>query len=230
MIYALILAGGTGTRMGNQGMPKQFLTLNDKPIIIHTIEKYLKMSFIDKYVVVCHEDYCQYMSNLIIEYNLGENICIVEGGQSRMESIENGIKYMLDNYKISKKDVFISIDSVRPIVDENEIKELVNFSKKYLAVTIVNAVKENIIQTNENEEIMKIYSRNRMYKDLSPQAFNIIRFYELLKELSDEEKERITDLCELFVNKNEKVRVIEGSTSNIKITTPIDLKIAKELI
>lgn len=230
MVYAVILAGGTGSRMGNQGMPKQFLTLNDKPIIIHTLEKYIRMKFIDKFIIVCHKEYCRHMHNLLIEYNFDNDILIIEGGESRIQSIQNGVRYLIDNYKITNDDIFISIDSVRPFVDEKEIINLVDNLKIYNASTIVSSVSENIIKINENNEMIKIYSRKNMYKDLSPQAFKVLKFYELLNKVSEEDKIQITDLCELFVRENEKVKIVEGTTSNIKITTPIDLKIARELI
>lgn len=65
MIYAIILAGGSGTRMGNQGIPKQFLTIQDKPIVIHTLENYINMDSINKIIIVCHKQYCEYMEKFI---------------------------------------------------------------------------------------------------------------------------------------------------------------------
>ena len=82
MVYAIILAGGTGTRMGNQGIPKQFLTIQDKPIIIHTLEKFLKINEINKIIIVCHKQYCDYMKNLLIEYGISNDTTIVEGGKT----------------------------------------------------------------------------------------------------------------------------------------------------
>ena len=230
MVYAIILAGGTGTRMGNQGIPKQFLTIQDKPIIIHTLEKFLKINEINKIIIVCHKQYCDYMKNLLIEYGISNDTTIVEGGKTRMDSILQGIKVIIDNNEVSKNDIFISTDSVRPMVRKEELLELIKKSKKYNAVSIVNPIIENIVKLNEDGEIEQIFKREKLFKDLSPQAFNIQKFTECLKKIDKEQLDKITDLSELFINCKEKVATIVGNTDNIKITTPIDIKIVNELI
>ena len=230
MVYAVILAGGNGTRMGNQGIPKQFLTIQDKPIIIHTLEKYLDIKDIEQISIVCHKQYCNYMKNLLIEYDIKEKISVIEGGNTRMESVLAGINQIINNYNINDDDLFISTDSVRPIIRKKEIEELIDKTKKYGAATIVNPIIENIVKINENNEIEKLFKREKLFKDLSPQAFNIKKFINCFDKLNEEEKENITDLTEIFIKNNEKVFAIEGNTDNIKITTPIDIKIVNELI
>ena len=141
-----------------------------------------------------------------------------------------GTKVIIDNNEVSKNDIFISTDSVRPMVRKEELLELIKKSKKYNAVTIVNPIIENIVKLNEDGEIEQIFKREKLFKDLSPQAFNIQKFTECLKKIDKEQLDKITDLSELFINCKEKVATIVGNTDNIKITTPIDIKIVNELI
>lgn len=230
MIYAVILAGGSGTRMGNQGIPKQFLTIQDKPIVIHTLENYINMDSINKIIIVCHKQYCEYMKNLLIEYKMNENISITEGGRTRMESIISGINFLKNNNEISHDDIFISTDSVRPIVRKHEIQELIKKAQQFGASTIVAPIIENIVKINENDEIEEIFKREKFFKDLSPQAFNVKEFLNCLERINESQIDEITDLSELFIKNGKKVATIKGDTDNIKITTPIDIKIVNELI
>lgn len=230
MIYAIILAGGSGTRMGNQGIPKQFLTIQDKPIVIHTLENYINMDSINKIIIVCHKQYCEYMKNLLIEYKMNENISITEGGRTRMESIISGINFLKNNNEISHDDIFISTDSVRPIVRKHEIQELIKKAQQFGASTIVTPIIENIVKINENDEIEEIFKREKFFKDLSPQAFNVKEFLNCLERINESQIDEITDLSELFIKNGKKVATIKGDTDNIKITTPIDIKIVNELI
>lgn len=230
MVYAIILAGGSGTRMGNLGIPKQFLTIQDKPIIIHTLEKYIHIKKIDKIIIVCHKQYCDYMKNLLIEYKMKNNILIVEGGKTRMDSILTGLKEIVDNYKIKDDDIFVSTDSVRPIVKEEEILDLIIKTKQYGATTIVNPIIENVVKINKKNEIETIFKRENLFKDLSPQAFNIQEFLKCIEKISKNELDEITDLSQVFLKCGKSVSIIKGNTDNIKITTPIDMKIVNELI
>src|SRR5699024_8127577 len=124
LIYAEILAGGKGTRMGNVNMPKQFLPLNDKPIIIHTLEKFILNAEFEKILVVTPKEWINYTKDIIAEY-IGENdrIHIVEGGSDRNESIMSGIRYIEEQYGISDDDYIVTHDSVRPFLTHRIIKE-----------------------------------------------------------------------------------------------------------
>lgn len=168
--------------------------------------------------------------NLLIEYKMNENISITEGGRTRMESIISGINFLKNNNEISHDDIFISTDSVRPIVRKHEIQELIKKAQQFGASTIVTPIIENIVKINENDEIEEIFKREKFFKDLSPQAFNVKEFLNCLERINESQIDEITDLSELFIKNGKKVATIKGDTDNIKITTPIDIKIVNELI
>ena len=126
MIYAEILAGGKGTRMGNTEMPKQFLKIGEKPIIIHTLETFLVNTKINKVIVQTPSQWIQHTNDFINKYipkDMIEIIKVCAGGSDRNESIMNGIKFIESNYGIKEDDVIVTHDAVRPFLTHRIIEE-----------------------------------------------------------------------------------------------------------
>lgn len=227
MNYCLLLAGGSGTRMGNTGVPKQFLTLKDKPIIIYSIENILKCKLIDKIIVVCNPAYLDYLENLLAEYDYLDNVCITEGGANRLLSARNGIKYIEKNYTIKEEDIVLAHDSVRMFTSQRILEENIVNAKKYGAATTVYMLEETIVEAGEDGLLYRAYPRENRYSDQSPQTFNVKKFLYCYKKLSDEQKNSFTDLTEVLYMNNQKVFPVIGDKENIKITTPFDLVLAE---
>ncbi|WP_148630580.1 2-C-methyl-D-erythritol 4-phosphate cytidylyltransferase [Bacillus sp. E214] len=231
MIYAEILAGGKGTRMGNTNMPKQYLPLNNKPIIIHTIEKFMLNDRFDKILVVTPKEWINHTKDIIRKF-IGENnlIVVVEGGKDRNESIMSGIRYIEETFGINDDDVIITHDSVRPFLTHRIIEENIDASLKYGAVdTVIEAI-DTIIQSEDGEVISDIPVRDTMYQGQTPQSFNIKMLTEHYNSLTDEQKRILTDACKICALKGEKVKIVKGEVFNIKVTTPYDLKVANAII
>lgn len=232
MIYAEVLAGGKGTRMGNINMPKQFLTIGDVPIIIHTIEKFLLNDQFEKIVVVSPKEWINYTQDIIRKF-IGDHsrIEVVEGGKDRNESIMSGINYIEATFGINDDDIIVTHDSVRPFLTHRIIEENIKFGLKHGAVdTAISAVDTIIQSVDGGEFIDNIPVRSTMYQGQTPQTFNIKRLKEHYASLSVEEKEILTDACKIFSLKGDKVKIVDGELFNIKITTPYDLKVAKALL
>jgi len=232
MIYAGILAGGTGTRMGISNMPKQFLDLGNKPIIIHTIEKFLLEPEIDKIVVGVHEDWISHAEDLVEEYisTFKDRIIIVAGGSDRNTTIENIIKAINDYKELTDEDIVITHDSVRPFITLRIIKDNIRLAKECDAVdTVVEAV-DTIVESTNGEYITNIPNRAHYYQGQTPQSFRCKDFLGLYNSLTSEEKQILTDACKIFVIKGKEVALAKGEYSNLKITTVTDLKIAKSML
>ena len=232
MIYAGILAGGTGTRMGISNMPKQFLDLGNKPIIIHTIEKFLLEPEIEKIVVGVHEDWISHAEDLVEEYisTLKDRIIIVTGGSDRNTTIENIIKAIDDYKELTDEDIVITHDSVRPFITLRIIKDNIRLAKECDAVdTVVEAV-DTIVESTNGEYITNIPNRAHYYQGQTPQSFRCKDFLSLYNSLTSEEKQILTDACKIFVIKGKEVALAKGEYSNLKITTVTDLKIAKSML
>ncbi|QFK72897.1 2-C-methyl-D-erythritol 4-phosphate cytidylyltransferase [Pradoshia sp. D12] len=231
MIYAEILAGGKGTRMGNTNMPKQYLPLNKKPIIIHTIEKFILNDRFDKILVVTPKEWINHTKDIIKKFiGINDRLIVVEGGKDRNDSIMSGIRYLERTVGINDDDVIVTHDSVRPFLTHRIIEENIDMSIKYGAVdTVIEAI-DTIIQSEDGEVISDIPVRDTMYQGQTPQSFNIKTLITHYNSLTEEQKEILTDACKICALKGEKVKLVRGEVFNIKVTTPYDLKVANAII
>lgn len=229
MIYAEILAGGKGTRMGKTERPKQFLMLKNKPILIHTLEQFLKCENINKVLVCCPNEWVSYTEDLIKEYLPDSNIDIVVGGSTRNETIMNGCKFIKEKYGLTSDDKIITHDAVRPFVTERIINDNIKALEEAIAVDTVIPATDTIVESIDGKEISNIPNRAFMYQGQTPQSFNIEKLIDLYNSLTKEEKDILTDACKIFSIKGYKVSIVNGESYNIKITNITDLKIADAL-
>lgn len=231
MVYALLLAGGRGERMG-ANIPKQFICINDVPIIIYTLKKIIKNKNIDKVIICCHEDYTEYMKELIKQY-CGDKKSIIDvckGGKTRLETAICGIEFIKQKNKINDEDIFVAHDGVRPFVSQRIIDENIFNAQLYGAATTSTYLIETIQQVNYKNEIVRLLPRENMFSGQSPQTFNINKFLRYYSMLDKEKLKNITDLAEVFVLNDDGVKIVIGEKENIKITTRFDLLIAKEFL
>lgn len=231
MIFAGILAGGIGSRMGSTELPKQFLPLGDKPIIIHTIEKFLLNEKIHEIYIGVPKEWVLYLNDLILKF-LDSNIKIkvIAGGEDRNETIMNLVKEIQLTYGENEDDIIITHDAVRPFVSSRIIDENIEKAIEFGACdTVISAIDTIVISQNE-VTISEIPERKYMYQGQTPQSFKINLLKNFYNELTSQEKEILTDACKICVVKKYPVYLVEGSIENLKITTPSDYKIAKAMI
>lgn len=234
MIFGAILAGGTGSRMGLTNMPKQFLELGDKPIIIHTLQKFLLNLKFDVIYLGVHENWTGYMEDLIEKYIVDEEnknrIKIISGGADRNSTIMNIVEDIEKNYILTNEDIIVTHDAVRPFITSRILEENIEISLKYGACDTVIPAIDTIVVSENNEIIKEIPNRQYMYQGQTPQSFKILELKNLYNELSKEKKEILTDACKIFVIKGKEVHLVRGEISNLKITTQEDYKIAQAMI
>ena len=221
MIFAAILAGGIGSRMGGTDTPKQFLNLGDKPVIVHTIEKFVINSKFDKILVLSPKSFINHTNNLIVEY-FGENsnIVVLEGGQTRNDTLINAIDYINENFEIDDDSIIVTHDSVRPFVTHRIIEDNIKAAKEFGACDTVIPATDTIVESVDSEVITNIPIRDNFYQGQTPQSFKI----------NERETNILTDACKIFVLKNEDVYLVDGEITNIKITYPYDLKLANTIL
>ena len=124
MIYGVVLAGGVGSRMGNVGKPKQYLLVGDKPILIHTLEKFYMQSEFEKVLVLCPTEWISHTKNLVRKYMKDtERIVVLEGGETRNETIMNSIAYIEKEGNLNEDTIIVTHDSVRPFVTQRILEE-----------------------------------------------------------------------------------------------------------
>lgn len=232
MIFGAILAGGVGSRMQMSNMPKQFLNLGDKPIVVHTLEKFLLCKDIDKVYVGVHASWVDYMEDLVEKYVSfrKEDVVCVAGGEDRNGTIMNIVQSIEDTYGESDENYIITHDSVRPFVTARIIEDNIIDVKKYDACDTVVTATDTIVVSKDGQVIADIPERKLMYQGQTPQSFKISLLKRLYNELTDEEKQILTDACKICLMRNVPVHLVDGEVSNIKITTVSDYKIAQAMI
>lgn len=232
MIFGGILAGGMGTRMHISDMPKQFLPLGEKPIIIHTIEKFLLCQEVDHLYIGVHENWILHMEDLIEKYIKMKKDCIhiVEGGSDRNSTIMNIITAIEQEFGESEEHYIVTHDAVRPFVTARILKENIDAVLRYKACDTVTGAIDTIVVSEDGKFISDIPKRNQMYQGQTPQSFHINLLKRLYHELTEEEKSILTDACKICVVRNVPVKLVEGEISNLKITTVSDYKIAQAMV
>lgn len=231
MVVAGIVAGGIGSRMGQNVIPKQFLEVAGKPIIVHTIEKFMTSSVIDYIVVGVHRDWQSVMKDLIKKYfNDDGRITITVGGATRNDTIKNIVETAKEDFKADMDTIMVTHDAVRPFVSLKVIEENVNAAKEYGVCGTVIGATDTIVQSDNGKYVTDIPVRNEMYQAQTPQSFKISIFDEVYESLSEEELNIVTDACKLFYLRSYRVRFVTGDVSNFKITYPFELKMARVIM
>ena len=219
----VIPAAGMGSRM-KMRKNKLFLKLDGKPILYHTLKTFIDNSFIEDIIIVMQENEIEYCKkNIVNLFKTKKNIKIVVGGKSRKESVFNGIKAANE-----KTDNIIIHDGARPLITNDIINKVLGALENEEAVTTGVNVKDTIKIKDHNDYVVKTVNRNNLTSIQTPQGFR----YELIKKAHQENTfdKSITDDAYLIELMNKKVKIIEGSYENIKITTPIDITVAKEIL
>ena len=231
MIFAAILASGIGSRMGGTDTPKQFLALGNKPVIIHTIEKFVINDDVDEIIVLTPKNFINHTNHLIEKYiPNNDNIVVIEGGETRNGTILNSISYIEESYGIDEESIIITHDSVRPFLTHRIIEDNIEAAKKYGACDTVIPATDTIVESINAKTIESIPVRDYYYQGQTPQSFNIKKLFNLITSLTEEESNILTDACKIFILKDEDVHLVDGEVTNIKITYPYDLKLANTIL
>ena len=227
--YALIFAGGTGQRMNTKSLPKQFLIVHGKPIIVHTVLHFQNCNQIDGIVVVCIKEYIEYMQKLVSEYNLNKVVSVVEGGNSGQASIFNGLKKLASLYGENNEDIVLIHDGVRPLIDEQLITDNIKCTKKNGNAISASKAIETII-TTDNGNITAIENRSSCYYAKAPQSFYLKDVYECHLQAIKEGKLDFIDSASMARYYGLNLNIVQCSSENIKITTPMDFYLFKAIL
>lgn len=227
MNIAVILAGGSGTRMGSD-IPKQFIDIYGKPMIIHTIESFDVNSNIDKIVIACKEEWQEDLKIWIRKFGLNKVKYIVSGGATRQESVYNSIR-ALDGV-CTGDDILVIHDAARPLISQRIINENIEGAKEYGAVDTVIPTADTIVRSLDGKTINNVPVRSELYLGQTPQSFK----YDLIKSAHEASIENstsdATDDCQLILGINKNVHLVNGDKLNFKITTFEDLLLLKSVI
>ncbi len=230
-VYGVVLAGGIGSRMGNVEKPKQFLEIGGKPIIIHTLEKFVLHPGFEKVLVLTPRAWVSYTKDIIRrQIPAGDRVEVLEGGETRNETIMNAIRYIEAQGHLDDETIIVTHDSVRPFVTHRILDENIRYAQQYGATDTVIPATDTIVESRDNDQITDIPNRKYMYQGQTPQAFCAKRLKDFYDAMTDEEKNILTDACKIMVLKGEHVHLVQGEVFNIKITYPYDMTVANALL
>ena len=229
MNIAMIIAGGKGTRM-NQNIPKQFLNIHDKPVIVYTMQAFQKHPEIDAILVVCLDGWQEILKAYARQFNITKLRWVVSGGENGQESIHNGLAELEKECK--KDDLIMVHDAIRPNVSQEIISNSIAECRLHgSAITVIPCVEAMLLREEENGTSAKaLISRDALARTQTPQTFPVSR---LLWAHEEAERRGITNStasCTLLVALGETVHFCPGSEKNIKITTTEDIEIFKALL
>ena len=214
----IIVAGGTGKRM-QENLPKQFLEINNKPIIFHTIEQFLKFDSTIDFVISLHPDYVDYWKELIQKHNFIFDHKITLGGKERFHSVQNALELVEDNSIVGIH------DSVRPFVSQTTIKNCFETAlKNGSAIPVIDSINSLRLITDNGNEII---NRDIIKAVQTPQYFDsktIKQCYQM------DYSRKFADDASVYEAVGYKIHLCKGNEENIKITSPIDLIIGKEIL
>ena len=218
--YAVIVAGGSGTRMGGS-TPKQFLLLNDKPILYYTLKVFLEAYEDVQIILVLPEEYTELGREIIDAYFDYSRIQITSGGETRFHSVKNGLALA------DKESIIFIHDAVRCLVTIDLIHRCFENALKTGSAVPALRSKDSVRLLNEKENDNEVLERSKVVFIQTPQTFHsriLVPAFEI------DYKERFTDEATVVEAFGLKISLIEGEESNIKITRPIDLFVAEKLL
>ena len=216
--YVVLLAGGVGKRMGIS-IPKQFLEVNGKPIIVYSIENF---------VVVCVKDWIDKVNELIEQYSLTKVKWVIEGGSTGHDSIRNGVFFLKD--KVEPDDFIIVHDAVRPILPQKAIDEVIRVAHEKGNASSSIACHPPIVYTEDFESGITDVDREHVMLTASPQAFKYSLALKCYEQAEKENFHNSTFTSSLLIHCGERVYFAKGTTNNIKITHKEDLALFKALL
>jgi 2-C-methyl-D-erythritol 4-phosphate cytidylyltransferase len=226
----IIFAGGSGTRMGETDVPKQFLEVDGLPIIIRTLDIFESNPLIDEIYIACKEEYIGHLRELVAEHKISKVINVVSGGVTAQHSIFNGIS---EARKKNDDDAIVLIhDGVRPFLAHDLIDRLIDCVRRKGNAITATPCQETIIVSEDGKNVGQVPYRKETFSAQAPQAFrlgDVLGAHEKIRE-TNPNYENMVDQCTIFRTLGKPVNMVEGNFGNIKITNPEDVYILKALL
>lgn len=227
MNIALLTAGGSGTRM-LQDIPKQFMTINDKPIIIYTMEIFEKHPSIDKIIVACKEGWENILESYAKQFKISKLDKVVCGGKTGHESIRKMLDYAIEKY--DDNDIALVHDGNRPMLSADIISNSISICKqKGCAITAIPC-NDALLYTEDKVTSTKQISRDLLVRTQTPHTFKLKDLFDMHIEAEERGIKNSVASCTLAIELGKEIYFTPGSEKNIKITVPDDVEIFKALL
>ncbi|MFT9456441.1 MAG: IspD/TarI family cytidylyltransferase [Liquorilactobacillus hordei] len=227
MNIALVIAGGVGKRM-QQDIPKQFLTVDNCPVIIYTLKAFQKHPSIDVIAVVCVAGWENVLEAYAKQFNITKLKYIVAGGKNGQDSIRNGLLKLREEYE--KNDVVLVHDAIRPMVSDEIISDCIVTTRKYGSAISTIPCAEAMLETENGVQSLGSYPREKLRRTQTPQGFYLGELCDAHQQALEQGINNSVASCTLYVELGKQVHFSSGSEKNIKLTTTDDIAIFKALL
>lgn len=228
MNIALIIAGGVGARMG-QDIPKQFLHVYDKPVIIYTLEAFQKCSEIDAIEVVCIDGWHDVLYAYARQFGIAKLENVVSGGKNGQDSIRNGL-YDIVSRHTNDDDIVLIHDAIRPMVSSEIIVDNIETCRQYGNAITVIPCNAAMLKTYDGKESVEQVPRDNLKETQTPQTFFLKDICAAHKEALERGIVSSVASCTMYIELGKKLWMCNGSEKNIKLTTTEDIEIFKSLL
>ncbi|MEE0942212.1 MAG: IspD/TarI family cytidylyltransferase [Methanobrevibacter sp.] len=227
MVYAILLSGGIGSRTGFD-IPKQFIKINNKPLLAYCIEKFIIISEFKKIIISSPKEYIFDTKSLISDFFPNDNrLVVIEGGETRQDTLMNSINYI--GNLIEDDACIVCHDAARIFVSEDQIKSCIKYTKKYGAASPIISSTDVIVETR-GHNVFNMPNRYDMVHVQTPQGFYLNEYIKLYNNLSDDDIDSVHEIIRVYFLNNENVFLFKGEKSNFKVTTAIDVEMANQIL
>lgn len=229
MVYAVILAGGSGTRMGTE-VPKQFLNICSRPVIIRSADAFLDSGLCDHVIITVPAEFTDYTRSLVKQYRPDDNTDVIAGGKNRNSSLLNALEFIKQNKPYDGDTVVLTHDAVRPFINKRIIEDNIKAVREFGGCNTVVKCVDTVLVSDDGKFISSVPERKKLYNAQTPQSFNFKELLNIYEKMTDDEKENMTDACSVFLKYGKKVALVDGAQNNIKITYKNDIGRAEQII
>lgn len=230
MNIAIILAGGVGSRMHSKEIPKQFLLVAGKPIIIYTLEKFESSDEIDKIVLVCKDGYEEKLRGYVNQFRIKKVSAIVLGGETRQDSLYQGVVAARTLSTNPKEDIILIHDAVRPAVSLSLISKTIEMAKQHKAVISVGRPIETIMIIGDDGFVKEVKNRTICRTGKAPHAYNLDLLSSVFEKARSDGKYSYIDDESMMYDYGVPLFTVECSDANIKITNRMDYIVFRSFI
>ena len=232
MIIGAVLAGGSGTRMGSGALPKQFMKIGGKEILQVTVENMLTYREFSKLLILTPEAWIPHTEEILRAVTIrGQEglLEIIRGGGTRTETLMNAVR-RAEELSEGDDTILVTHDAVRPFVTERMIRESVEAARRCGASVAAIPAVDTVLESGDGKTVDKVPERNRLFNAQTPQTFLVSSLREIFDDLTEAEKDKLTDGTSIFTVRGFPVAIVPGSRSNMKITYPADLAFAEAVM
>lgn len=222
MNIAIILAGGTGSRMKSGNIPKQYMLVANKPIFTYCVDTFQENENIDGIIIVAEKEWHDEINIWIDKNRITKFMAYANPGRTRQHSIYNGLKEA--NERGSREDIVIIHDAARPLVSNQIINACIKGAKESGGAMPVLPMKDTVYLSTTGTEITGLLNRDEIYAGQAPEAFHLGKYIAIHDQMSDEELGNVRGSSEIAYRNGLEIKLVEGSEMNFKITTREDLK------